>query len=107
MKRLKFHRLYQNNSHFRLPYFMQACSQGIIVSKDQFKDNCFERNIRSITSCFDVLSYLCEYLLELLELYQSNWFSFHPYSFYSCILLRLIASLATAHKNHLTVTIRL
>ena len=44
----------------------QACSQGVIVSKDQFEDNCVKRNIRSFTACFDALSYLCEYLLELL-----------------------------------------
>ena len=66
---------------------MQACSQGIAVSKDQFEDNCFKRNIRSITPCFDAVSYLCKYLLELLELSRSIWFSFYPYAFYSYILL--------------------
>ena len=34
-----------------------------IVSKDQFQDNCFKRNICSITPYFDALSYRCEYLL--------------------------------------------
>ena len=51
-----------------------------IVSKDQFKDNCFKTNICSITPCFDALSYLCEYLLELLEL-STSWsilFLFYP-----------------------------
>ena len=47
---------------------MQACSQGIIVSKDQSQDNCFNKNICSITPCFDASSYLWEYM-ELLELY--------------------------------------
>ena len=37
--------------------------------------------MRSIAPCFDALSYLCEYLLELLELSQSIWFSFYPYAF--------------------------
>ena len=67
---------------------MEACSQGNIVSKDQFQDNCFKRSTRSITLCFDALSYLCEYLLESLELSRSSWFSFYPHAFYSCILLR-------------------
>ena len=35
------------------------------------------------------LIYLCEYLLELLELSRSIWFSFCPHAFYSCILLRV------------------
>ena len=54
---------------------MQACSQGIVVSKDQFWDNCFKRN-KFYYTLFDDLSYLCEYLLQLLELSQSIWFSF-------------------------------
>ena len=62
---------------------MRACSQGIIVSIDQFKLNCFKRNIRSITPCFDALSYLCKYLLEIPELSRSIWVSFYPYAFYS------------------------
>ena len=65
---------------------MQACSQGIIVSKDQFKDNSFKRNIPSIAPCFDALPYFCEYLLELSELSRSIWL-FYPYAFYSYILL--------------------
>ena len=40
--------------------------------------------MRSIAPCFDVLSDLCEYLLELLELFRSIWFSFYLYAFYSC-----------------------
>ena len=31
--KLKFHS--RNNTHFRLRYFMQACSQDIMVSKDK------------------------------------------------------------------------
>ena len=51
---------------------MQACSQGIIVSKDQFQDNCFKRNIRSIAPCFDALSYFCEYLVEAIRVVSVN-----------------------------------
>ena len=44
---------------------MQAFSQGIIVSTDQFYDNCLKGNTNATTTpCFD--AYLCEYLLELL-----------------------------------------
>ena len=57
--------------------------------KDPFQDNCFKRSIRSISPCFDALSNLREYLLELLELSRSIWFSFYRYAFYSCILLRV------------------
>ena len=71
---------------------MQACSQGIIVSKDQLYYNCFKGNIRSITPCFDALSYLYEYLLELLDLSRSIWFSLNPYAF---IILR-VHSLGTS-----------
>ena len=59
-----------------------------MVSKDQVYENCFKRNIRSITLCVDTLSYLCEYL-ELLGLSRSIWFSFHPYALCSCILSSL------------------
>ena len=50
---------------------MQACSQGIVVSEDQFYDNFIKGVIRSITPFFDALSYLCEYMLELLEISRS------------------------------------
>ena len=43
----------------------------------------------SSTPCFDALPYLFEYLMELLELSQSIWFSLFPYTFYSCIPLRV------------------
>ena len=60
-----------------------------VVSKDQFEENYFSINVRSITPYFHVLSYLCEYLMGLLVLSHTIWFSFYPYDFYSCILLRV------------------
>ena len=38
------------------------------------------KEISSITPCFDALSYLCEYLFELLELSRSIWFLFYQYA---------------------------
>ena len=63
----------------------------ILDLKDHFSASLrqlLQRNICSIT-CFDALSYLCEYVLELLELSQSIWFSFYQYAFYFCILSRV------------------
>ena len=45
--------------------------------------------MRPITPYCHALSYLCEYLMELLVLSSSIWFLFYPYTFYSCILLRV------------------
>ena len=78
MKKLKFQVCNsQNSTHFRLRHLMQVLRQLL------------RKKIRSITPYFDALSYLCEYLLVLLELSQSIWFSFYPYAFYSCIVLRV------------------
>ena len=55
---------WQNDTHFRLRYLMQACSQGIIVSEHQLSDNCFKGNIRPMSPCFHALCYY--------------WFSFYP-----------------------------
>ena len=49
--------------------------------KISFKTIAVKGNICSIRPCFDALSYLCEYLLELLELSRSIWLSFYPYAF--------------------------
>ena len=57
-------------------------------SKDQCK-TIVSKEISSITPCFDALSYLCEYLFELVELSKSIWFLFYQYTFYSCILSRV------------------
>ena len=56
-----------------LHYFQDSLTFGV----NAVLDNWFKRNILSITPCFDALSYLCEYLLELLELSRSIWFSFY------------------------------
>ena len=79
----------RNNTHFRLLYMMQACSQGVIVLKSSFKIIASKEIYVLITPYFHALSYLCEYLKELLMLSRSIWFLFYPYTFYSCILLRV------------------
>ena len=43
-----------------------------MVSKDQFQDNCSKRNIRSITPCFNALSYLCEKFAEVIRIVSVN-----------------------------------
>ena len=73
---------------------------GYYSIKRSVIDNCFKGNIRFVTAYFHVLSYLCEYLLELLELSESIWFSFHPCAFYSFILLR-VHSIRTSFISHL------
>ena len=70
-----------------------------MVSKDQFFDNCLKGNVRSIKTCFDALSYLCEYLLKLLDLSPSIWFSFQPCTFYSFILR--VCSIRDSFISHL------
>ena len=68
---------------------MEAFNQSNTgYSKDQCK-TIASKEVSSITPCFDALSYLCEYLSELLELSRSIWFMFYQYAFYSCILSRV------------------
>ena len=67
-----------NNTHFRSHSSTQVCSEGIM---DEFCDNCFKGNIRSITPCFDALSYLCELFWSQFEVSQFAFY--YSYAFYS------------------------
>ena len=49
---------WKSNTHFRLRYLMQAFSHGVKVAKDQFHDNCFKGNKRSITPCLNASIFL-------------------------------------------------
>ena len=47
----------------------QACSQGVLVPEDksQFSDNCFEKKMSPVISCFDVLNDALFYLRKHLS----------------------------------------
>ena len=49
---------WKSNTHFRLRYLMQAFSHGVKVAKDQFHDNCFKGNKRSVTPCLNASIFL-------------------------------------------------
>ena len=60
-------------------FFQRLFVEGRIASKE----------IYVLLHLVLMLCLIGEYLLELLELSQSIWFSFYQYAFYSCVLLRV------------------
>ena len=74
----------QNNNRFWLCYLMRPAARAWEYLKISFK-KCLKNVFYNTLFWSFVL--LCEYLLELLELSRSIWFSFYGYAFYSSILL--------------------